>query len=464
MLAVPGTHSGTRRASTASISSDSGTTSSSLDALLPIPADIELVIASVVPAVAERSRRAAMEKEYRDAVGALEWGQWEKAFTALCGLAARGHEGATAWMDIERSAMRNPTGMEALAAWLESGGGGRRYELVFEVKEDDDEGSNQEESESQGPSLATRELAARWRKKAQEAREKLGLPPPKPASAFAAASSTSIGATTTTSFNPSSLFSSLTSSTTTTPSSIDNPDAAYAKALSSLSWGYYDTALTTLLTLASTHSHPPSIAYLNPSRSPLRDPAAMHRLACRLTEAGKGTPEEADANATAASWHHKAAEAGHWRSMCALARMRMDGTPGVDRDPFAALGLWVRAWDAARAGDAAYGVAVAYAVGVEVEVKGVRRWVVKRDDARAVEWAKRGCGQGHGGCLNLMGELTREGRGVKADDKEAVEWFRKAAEKGDKVGMFNLGEAYRKGVGIGRDDDQALLWLTRAAK
>ncbi|KAI8854272.1 hypothetical protein BC829DRAFT_439371 [Chytridium lagenaria] len=71
-----------------------------------------------------------------------------------------------------------------------------------------------------------------------------------------------------------------------------------------------------------------------------------------------------------------------------------------------------------------------------------KKIVVKQDDLKSLEWAKKGATRDHAGCINLQ--------------------FKRAATLGDAVAMFNYGTALLHGIGVDADETMALLWLTRA--
>ena len=67
---------------------------------------------------------------------------------------------------------------------------------------------------------------------------------------------------------------------------------------------------------------------------------------------------------------------------------------------------------------------------------------LRKDDAEAANWYRRGAEQGHAYSQTQLGLYYMSGRGVEKDAKEAVKWWRKAAEQGSMWAQFNLGTAY----------------------
>ncbi|KAJ3100654.1 hypothetical protein HDU96_010253 [Phlyctochytrium bullatum] len=536
---------------------------------LAVPAEIEPIIARVVPDAAARRRAVQLDRDFKDSLSQLEWGNWQKGFEGLEALASRPddpHEAAKAYLDPTRTPIKNPTGL----AWM-----AERFEARAAAAEF--QGKPEAEREAAG----LRETAAAWRKRAEDARKKLGgaslfgdPAPPFPAMPSADA--------------PKPLPAPPTAAAPAATPTVQ--DAQHRTALSSLAWGSYDKGASLLLDLADA-SHGPSQAYLDPTASPLRDPAAMHALATHIERralADGGDPARLDA---AAGWYRKAADAGHHRAMVRYAKLLAEEKlrPGgcgrasgvKSRDRWQAVAWCMRAWDVGGNGEAAYEMAVAYARGVEVEdevsagaaggspsaapaasakrqtgvmpkaklidleeaaaagaagasiqapslldqevpsslvdavdvlaasgapetglvpatsgaasldpleqpsadatpaqsspepgataspgpkkKKKKKTVIVKKDEVKAAEWAKRSAGKEFPAGINLLGEMMLEGKGgVPANKPGAVQNFRKAAQLGDPVAMFNLGTCLLHGVGTDADETQALLWLTRA--
>ncbi|KAI8854271.1 hypothetical protein BC829DRAFT_439370 [Chytridium lagenaria] len=241
-----------------------------------------------------------VEKEFRECLGNLEWGVWGKAFMGLEKLAEQGHGLAMVYLDAERSPMKNPSG------------------------------------------------SRKWRQRAEEAGKRLSV-----TSFFGSEQSLP-----TTSDSPSTprasiSFPSFASTSTASPPTLD---AQYKTALSHIAWGTYDKGIDILLDISPTH--PASKTYLSPTISPLKDPAAMYVMGCRLE------PHE-----DAAGWHRRASEAGNHRSMVRLGRMLKEGVVGKGgvQDLWQAVAWFTKSWDVGGNAEAAYEMAVAYAKGVEVE-------------------------------------------------------------------------------------------------
>ena len=67
-------------------------------------------------------------------------------------------------------------------------------------------------------------------------------------------------------------------------------------------------------------------------------------------------------------------------------------------------------------------------------------------------------------CLDDVGMLYQQGRGVPVDLSEAMKWYRQAAANGSDSAMYNVGVLYENGLGVTKDREQALLWYRGAAR
>ncbi|KAJ3106697.1 hypothetical protein HDU97_005849 [Phlyctochytrium planicorne] len=345
---------------------------------LSIPPEIEPIIASVIPEVDERKKALAKDKELQSCLSNLEWGSWAKAFVGLERLAEGGDETAKVYLDPERSPMKNPSGMVHLAERLEARAG-FCDEDVNKGAEDGDVAGDGEKGQSEREMLLTK--AKKWRIRADEARKKMGLNPlfapeiisdslaslsiTTPASSSAAAAASSPTASPSSSSNRTSFLQPKSpSSTPTAPQSLDSQ---HRTAISNIAWGSYEKGIATLFNLSTVDHHAPSASHLNPSTSPIRDPAAMYAIATHLE--ATGNPVHLD---DAAAWHRKAAEAGHHRAMVKLGKLLAAGTGGKVRgvgDHWQAIAWYSRSWDVGGNGEAAYEMAKAFAWGVEVDVE-----------------------------------------------------------------------------------------------
>ncbi|KAI9351175.1 hypothetical protein DFJ73DRAFT_831899 [Zopfochytrium polystomum] len=152
------------------------------------------------------------------------------------------------------------------------------------------------------------------------------------------------------------------------------------------------------------------------------------------------------------------------------------------RDPWQAVVLFMKAWETGGNADAAYEMGKAYARGVEESgssaaggSKPAAKAVVERDELKAREWLQRAAGKEHPDAQNLLGEVLlreamvaggAEGPTSGAARKQAVaaaEQFKRSADHGCAVGMYNYGSCLLHGIGVEKDETKALLWLTKAS-
>ncbi len=96
---------------------------------------------------------------------------------------------------------------------------------------------------------------------------------------------------------------------------------------------------------------------------------------------------------------------------------------------------------------------------------------VKKDYAKAMEWAKKSSEQGFPEATELVGRMYYFGNGVTEDKSEADRWFKLAlqqatplAEAGDPHAQYALSVLYNKGRGVDKDLQQALKWLRLSAE
>ena len=79
--------------------------------------------------------------------------------------------------------------------------------------------------------------------------------------------------------------------------------------------------------------------------------------------------------------------------------------------------------------------------------------IVKKDEGKAMDWAKALADRNEPRGYQLMGMIYRDG--TKGDLPQAVECFRKAAVLGDGHAMWMLGLAYQSGEGVRNDAEAA---------
>ncbi|KAJ3414987.1 hypothetical protein HDV05_005818 [Chytridiales sp. JEL 0842] len=468
-----------------------------------------------------RAKRIA-DDTYKEAMNQIEWGYWVKGLELLEKLAKEGHPASKTYLDPDTSPMKNPTGMEHLADLFES----RMKDLALIYSE-------MGPTEDQREQIAKLEsLVSAWRTKAYQLKGGIA---PTPLSSTRRVSITTLASTSTANKKP------------TLPSVLQlsgNYDSDFKSAKSNIEWGSYAKGVQTIGYLAS-QGHQPSIDFLDPVKSNVKDPACFHWI-------GLHHLNELKNESSAALWFKKGADAGNHKSMTEFGKLILEGKGIISKngkvggpDPWQAVGWFTKAWDVGGNADAAFELGKAYAYGLYVHeetVDGKRasgmkpsdskldvsgdaslisldsegvapptvednlkelenlavadptpevaaqtvpdkskelpptpepeipekvvktKTIVKQDDTKAVEWFKRGSNKDHPGCLNMLGECLREGRGVAENTKQAAAYFKKAAEKGLAVAMYNYGSCLLHGVGVEVDETKALLWLTRASK
>jgi TPR repeat protein len=136
--------------------------------------------------------------------------------------------------------------------------------------------------------------------------------------------------------------------------------------------------------------------------------AAWHALGDAYSNGWGTTPDQKQAF----EWFHRAAAAGHTKSMVRLGLMLQ--RPGPD-------------------GDA----------------------------VQAILWFRRAADGGDASGMCFLGFAYREGEGVVCDFEEAVAWFIKAVEAGDSHSMIHAGRMYS---GYLKRPVEALRWFLRAAE
>ncbi|MEE9315024.1 MAG: caspase family protein [Rhizobiaceae bacterium] len=89
---------------------------------------------------------------------------------------------------------------------------------------------------------------------------------------------------------------------------------------------------------------------------------------------------------------------------------------------------------------------------------------VKKSNAEAVYWFRKGAELGDANSMNRLGVMIEYGSGVDKSETEAVYWYQKAAEKGHVTAMNNLGVSYKQGQGVDKSDSEAVSWYRKAAE
>ncbi len=190
---------------------------------------------------------------------------------------------------------------------------------------------------------------------------------------------------------------------------------------------------------------------------------------------GKGVEQN---HARAAEHYREPAEAGHATAQYNLGILYKDGR-GVERDLATARRLLelAAAQDHDRAKEvlaklppppAGAGPRVAFRT-LEERVEGERarrRGMAYRDgdgvlqdDAKAVEWLRKGAELGDTEAQAGLAALLDAGRGTPRDQAAAAEWFRRAAEQGHTLAQFSLGAMLVHGEGVPQDVTEGLMWL-----
>ena len=215
-------------------------------------------------------------------------------------------------------------------------------------------------------------------------------------------------------------------------------------------------------------------------------------------------------------WLKKAAESGHWRSMCELGEWFEDNEKyseaikwykkaaekgyaaaenylalcyakgkGVEVDKYEAVKWYKKAAEHGLAiGQANLAYCYEYGEGVEQDLDKAIKWYKKAfengddesgtnlglllaevgDYKEAVKWLRKSAEREDAVAENYLAFCYHEGKGVEVDKYEAVKWYKKAAEHGLAVGQYNLACCYHIGKGIEKNDKRAKQWLRKSAE
>ncbi|KAJ3213239.1 hypothetical protein HDU67_003138 [Dinochytrium kinnereticum] len=491
-----------------SLPAPSSSTSFFLSIPLVIPPEIEQVIADVVPEVRERKKAAAIEKEFRDCLSNLEWGAWAKAFAGLEKLAEAGSQAARDYLNPDKSGFKNPSGIIQLAHRLEVMADTASDEEV--VKELRDRAGKwrmkaDEIRKRLGGSLPLFSPEATSSPKTSSSLSTTQTPKPGPSPSSApsqdaqyktalsniAWGSYEKGVETLLNLadshhSPSRLYIS------PTQSPLKDPAAMYI--------------LATSLELRPDAIEEASTWHRRASEA--GNHRSMVRLGKLLMRPGGGVTDCWQAVAWfTRSWDVGGNAEAAYEMAIAYARgleveetikkvvkenrvsegrlidlskigeapdVLVDTTPQNLRKPFSsdptkrlsAISLIdedLLPADTSSIDSDTKRSSTASATAAPPQPKKRKKVIVKQDDVKAVEWARKGASRDHAGCINLLGEMTREGRGGIAENRAAAaQQFKRAAQLGDPVAMFNYGTCLLHGIGVEGDETQALLWLTRA--
>ncbi|MCX7180848.1 MAG: tetratricopeptide repeat protein [Proteobacteria bacterium] len=212
----------------------------------------------------------------------------------------------------------------------------------------------------------------------------------------------------------------------------------------------------------------------------LQDPNGQYYLGWTLTEAARGTRDDAEAY----DWFLKAARQGHIGAQLAVATHLMAGRGvAVDnkaagewllraagtQDPVAhyLLGRWREEAGEGSVGAARDSYRIA-AVAGHREAQFVLACMLAKSGAEAdrkeaAGWFGKADEAGHKVAANRLGELFRDGTGDLKQLDKARSLFQRAAERGDPNAMYNLAGMQNAGLGGPRDTVKALEWYARAA-
>lgn len=83
------------------------------------------------------------------------------------------------------------------------------------------------------------------------------------------------------------------------------------------------------------------------------------------------------------------------------------------------------------------------------------------DPVKSIQWLSRAAERGDASGMCFLGFAFREGKGVTCDMQKAVDWFIKAVEAGDKHSMIHVGRMYSRHL---KRPDEAIRWFLRAAE
>lgn len=194
-------------------------------------------------------------------------------------------------------------------------------------------------------------------------------------------------------------------------------------------------------------------------------------------------------------WFSQAANQGHSKAMCELAKMYHYGI-GVKYNPMRALEFYTLAAEAC-SGEAMYYLGKVYRsgeLGIQDEQRSSHYYSeaferlyeqamdnndadaqyrlgnmynegegVSRDYTQAIAWYERSEANGNVDSTNAMALMYQDGRGVREDESRSFELKYKAARNDCRMAQNNIGHDYSHGWGCEKNLDQWLEWKLKSA-